>query len=196
MGPGLKPMYVRSWNKSIDDLAEEGGVEAALKKLFHFSNRYRLLQNVLFAAACQLSDSHPFLSVKDVTAACASQTCDAKTQQLQGLSVLQLQLLLAVKYVDKIYQGQPCNFEMAFSEYAKQMRTGSMQKFDRLIALKAMEHLETLELLRAVQGTQTAKMQREYVFYHLLVTAEQLREALNKATHLPTEVKQWADTCL
>jgi len=50
--------------------------------------------------------------------------------------------LLAMKYVDKIYFGQPCNFEMAFIEYAKQMRTGSMQKFDRLIAIKALEHLE------------------------------------------------------
>ena len=53
-----------------------------------------------------------------------------------------LQQLLSMKYLDKIYDGEPCNYEMAFYEYSKQMRNSSMQKFDRLIAMKAMEHLE------------------------------------------------------
>ena len=50
--------------------------------------------------------------------------------------------LLSMKYLDKIYYGEPCNYEMAFYEYSKQMRNSSMQKFDRLIAIKALEHLE------------------------------------------------------
>jgi hypothetical protein len=47
-----------------------------------------------------------------------------------------------MKYLDKIYFGEPCNYEMAFYEYTKQMKSSSMQKFDRQIAMKAMEHLE------------------------------------------------------
>lgn len=47
-----------------------------------------------------------------------------------------------MKYLDKIYFGEPCNYEMAFYEYTKQMKNSSMQKFDRQIAMKAMEHLE------------------------------------------------------
>lgn len=50
--------------------------------------------------------------------------------------------LLCMKYLDKIYFGEPCNYEMAFYEYTKQMKNSSMQKFDRQIAMKAMEHLE------------------------------------------------------
>ena len=58
-----------------------------------------------------------------------------------------------MKYLDKIYYGEPCNYEMAFYEYTKQMKTGSMQKFDRLIALKAMEHLEASFTFRCVSGS-------------------------------------------
>jgi hypothetical protein len=138
-------------------------------------------------AISQLCESHPFLSAKDIVAAYESQTTDCKTLQLQGLSVLELQLvtfksiastiichncykveafyfiiafadfvylqLLSMKYLDKIYYGEPCNYEMAFYEYTKQMKTGSMQKFDRLIALKAMEHLEASFTFRCVSGS-------------------------------------------
>ena len=52
-----------------------------------------------------------------------------------------------MKYLDKIYYGEPCNYEMAFYEYSKQMRNSSMQKFDRLIAMKALEHLEASIML-------------------------------------------------
>ncbi len=44
-------------------------------------------------AVSRLSESHPFLSSKDIVSACESQTTDCKTLQLQGLSVLELQLV-------------------------------------------------------------------------------------------------------
>jgi hypothetical protein len=53
-----------------------------------------------------------------------------------------------MKYLDKIYFGEPCNYEMAFFEYTKQMKNSSMQKFDRQIAMKAMEHLEVKQFAR------------------------------------------------
>jgi len=195
-GKELKTIYARNWNKSIQDLMVDPSVHATLKKIFNLNSRFRLLQNVLFLAISQLDDMHPFLSAKDIVAAYESQTTDCKTLQLQGLSVLELQLLLSMKYLDKIYYGEPCNYEMAFYEYSKQMRSSSMQKFDRLIAMKAMEHLETLELVRPVDGTQSSKIQKEFVVYHVLVTSEQLSAALLKYPNLPTEVKQWAESCL
>ena len=121
-----------------------------------------------------------------------------------------------MKYLDKIYFGEPCNYEMAFYEYTKQMKNSSMQKFDRQIAMKAMEHLEarsmnsmpfnvfktkfsclqTLELIRPVEGISSSKVQKEFVVYNILVTSEQLSAAISKYPGLPTEVKQLADTCL
>ena len=47
VSPNLKPIYVRTWNKSIDDLVEDAGLEATLKKLFYLNSRYRTLQNIL-----------------------------------------------------------------------------------------------------------------------------------------------------
>ena len=44
-------------------------------------------------AVCQLCESRPFLSAKDIIAAYNSQTGDCKTLQLQGLSVLEIQLV-------------------------------------------------------------------------------------------------------
>lgn len=44
---GLKPMYVRSWNKSIEDVVNEPIVQGTLRKLFYMNARPRLLHNVL-----------------------------------------------------------------------------------------------------------------------------------------------------
>ncbi|KAK4002450.1 hypothetical protein OUZ56_004278 [Daphnia magna] len=192
----LKAIYVRSWNKSVEDLAQDPLVQGSLKKVFNLNPKLRLLQNILLVALSRLGESHPFLSSKDIVTAIESQTTDCKTLQLQGLSVLELQLLLCMKYLDKIYFGEPCNYEMAFYEYTKQMKNSSMQKFDRQIAMKAMEHLETLEFIRPVEGISSSKVQKEFVVYHILITSEQLTAAIAKYPNLPTEVKQLADTCL
>ena len=49
--------------------------------------------NLKLVAVCRLGQSHPFLSSKDIVSAIESQTTDCKTLQLQGLSVLELQLV-------------------------------------------------------------------------------------------------------
>jgi len=193
---GLKTIYARNWNKSIQDLLADPSVEGTLKKIFNLNSKFRFIQNILFVAISHLDDEHPFLCARDIVTAYESQTADCKTLQLQGLSVLEFQLLLSMKYLDKIYYGEPCNYEMAFYEYSKQMRNSSMQKFDRLIAIKALEHLETLELIRPVDGIASSKIQKEFVVYNVLVTSQQLSAALLKYPNLPTEVKQYAESCL
>lgn len=44
---GLKTVYIRSWNKSIEDLAEDPLVQGSLKKLFNLNPKLRLLHNIL-----------------------------------------------------------------------------------------------------------------------------------------------------
>jgi len=124
---GLKTIYARNWNKSIQDLMADPSVEGTLKKIFNLNSKFRFLQNILvliltshleialrfvflfhpsrkgwlnllflcrqFVAVSRLDDEHPFLSAKDIVAAYESQTADCKTLQLQGLSVLELQLV-------------------------------------------------------------------------------------------------------
>lgn len=51
---GLKAIYVRSWNKSADDLAQDPLVQGSLKKVFYLNPKLRLLQNIL---VCNVTDS-------------------------------------------------------------------------------------------------------------------------------------------
>ncbi len=44
---GLKTIYVRSWNKSVDDLVQDPLVQGTLKKLFNLNPKLRLLHNVV-----------------------------------------------------------------------------------------------------------------------------------------------------
>lgn len=39
------------------------------------------------------------------------------------------------------------------------------------------------------------KMQNEYGLFRLLATPQQIQEAINKSTGLPTEVIQWVNSC-
>lgn len=113
----LKSIYIRSWNKSIEDLVQDSLVQGVLKKTFNLNPRMNLLHNILVSsilevyfvgkisgvtvsslsmqivALSRLGESHPFLSSKDIVSAYESQTTDCKTLQLQGLSVLELQLV-------------------------------------------------------------------------------------------------------
>ena len=57
---GLKTVYVRSWNKSIEDLAQDPLVEGSLKKLFNLNPKLRLLQNILVHLWLMLSVKNYF----------------------------------------------------------------------------------------------------------------------------------------
>lgn len=50
----LKAIYVRSWNKSVEDLAQDPLVQGSLKKVFNLNPKLRLLQNIL---VCYVTDS-------------------------------------------------------------------------------------------------------------------------------------------
>lgn len=44
---GLKAIYIRSWNKSIEDLAQDPLVQGTLRKLFNWNPRPRVLHNIM-----------------------------------------------------------------------------------------------------------------------------------------------------
>lgn len=44
---GLKAIYIRSWNNSIEDLVQDPLVQGTLKKLFNLNPKLRLLHNIL-----------------------------------------------------------------------------------------------------------------------------------------------------
>jgi len=117
-------------------------------------------------------------------------------QILQDLSVLELCLIVAMKHHCDIYDNNPMNFEMIYTRYVKfANKHSSMQNVQRPVVMKAFEHIQNLELISmAHQGS--SKLQKEYQFFKLLVTSQQISEAISKAPGLPTEVVQWSNSSL
>lgn len=55
--------------------------------------------------------------------------------------------------------------------------------------------MQNMELISVVnQGS--GKLQKEYQLFKLLVTPQQIKEAVDKYVGLPTEVAQWANSSL
>ncbi|KAH9498226.1 origin recognition complex subunit 4 [Bulinus truncatus] len=102
-----------------------------------------------------------------------------------------------MKHLTDIYDGEPFNFEMVYSEYLKfaRKRTG-IQVYEKAVVMKAYEHLQALELIKNHSGTGNlnsgVQALKEYKLMTLLVHPSQLLDALQKYPGCPTEIKQWA----
>uniref|UniRef100_A0A665SVG3 Origin recognition complex subunit 4 n=1 Tax=Echeneis naucrates TaxID=173247 RepID=A0A665SVG3_ECHNA len=133
-------------------------------------------------------------TIKPIDVQEASRVCfaDATANMLRGLSILELCLIIAMKHLNDVYEGEPFNLQMVHNEFKKflQRKSNSMYNFERPVIMKAFEHLQELELIRPVDGS-SAKTQREYRLMRLMLDHSQIVEALQKYPQCPTEVKQW-----
>ncbi|XP_045605148.1 origin recognition complex subunit 4 isoform X2 [Procambarus clarkii] len=144
---------------------------------------------------CQLSCEQPQLNGQMFLQAQSLVASEAKINMLHGLSVLQLCLIVAMKHLTTIYEGEPFNFEMVFHEYLKfSQRRSSMQSFERPVVFKAFDQLKCLELVRLVDNSRG--IQREYQLVQLMMTPTQVTEALAHLPGIPTDVQQWAGSSL
>ncbi|XP_078084128.1 origin recognition complex subunit 4 isoform X3 [Mustelus asterias] len=154
-------------------------------------------QNIQMLALSQVAVSNPNIRLPDLLAASRLCTMDSKANVLHGLSVLELCLIIAMKHLNSIYEGEPFNFEMVYNEFQKfiQRRTHSIHNFEKPVVLKAFEHLHQLELIKPMDGTST-RAQKEYQLVKLLLDSSQIMDALQKYPHCPTEVQLWASSAL
>ncbi|XP_042235216.1 origin recognition complex subunit 4-like isoform X2 [Homarus americanus] len=143
----------------------------------------------------QLSSDQPQMTGHMFMRAQSLFASEAKTNMLQGISVLQLCLIIAMKHLTTIYEGEPFNFEMVFHEYRKFSRQRStMQSFERPVVFKAFDQLKCLELVRSVDNNRGT--QREYQLVQLMMTPLQVTEALGQLPGIPTDIQQWAASSL
>ncbi|KAK3106068.1 hypothetical protein FSP39_012004 [Pinctada imbricata] len=200
--------YMEDWNQSIQvrqsfimfmshlALSEEATVKDILKRQYEFSKDIRALQQLMMYPVCQLSDHHTQLTVSDFVDSMKILNTDTKSSMLHGVSILELCLIVSMKHLTDIYEGEPFNFEMVYSEYSKfaQRRT-SMQVFEKAVVLKAFEHLLALELVKTIDGA-GSRVQKEYRLMSLLIHPSQITDALQKYPNCPTDIKQWASNAL
>lgn len=188
--------FADSWNLQVEQLARDPTVTDILRQQFEFTKDVRALQQLLMYPVCQLSEMSPSLSVSDFVESRKLITMDSKSAMLHGVSILELCLIIAMKHLTEIYEGEPFNFEMVYSEYSKfAQRKSSMQVFEKAVVLKAFEHLIHLELVRTVDGA-GSRVQKEYRLMQMLIHPTQIQDALQKYPQCPTDVRQWAASSL
>uniref|UniRef100_A0AAQ6AAE9 Origin recognition complex subunit 4 n=1 Tax=Amphiprion ocellaris TaxID=80972 RepID=A0AAQ6AAE9_AMPOC len=185
--------FAQDWNSSIQTLCEDKSVEEALQRHFNSSKDFRSLHMLLMLCLSRVSVSKPSIKPADLLDASRLCLCDAKANMLHGLSILELCLIIAMKHLNDVYEGEPFNLQMVHNEFKKflQRKSNSMYNFEQPVVMKAFEHLQQLELIRPVDGS-SAKTQREFQLMRLMLDHSQIMEALQKYPQCPTDVKQWA----
>uniref|UniRef100_A0A3Q3NC44 Origin recognition complex subunit 4 n=1 Tax=Mastacembelus armatus TaxID=205130 RepID=A0A3Q3NC44_9TELE len=181
--------FAQNWNT----LCEDKSVKEVLQRHYNSSKDFRSVHMLLMSCLSRVSVAKPAIKPVDLLEASRLCLADAKANMLHGLSILELCLIIAMKHLNDIYEGEPFNLQMVHNEFKKflQRKSNSMYNFDQPVVMKAFEHLQQLELIRPVDGS-SAKTQREYQLMRLMLDHSQIMEALQKYPQCPTDVQQWA----
>ncbi|XP_072435852.1 origin recognition complex subunit 4 isoform X2 [Chiloscyllium punctatum] len=187
--------FAQEWNRNIQSLCKEKMVEDILQKHFNSSKDFRSLHMMLTLS--HVTVSNPNIQPTDLLAASKQYMMDSKANLLHGLSVLEFCLIIAMKHLNSIYEGEPFNFEMVYNEFQNfiQRTSHSMHKFKKSVVLKAFEHLQQLELVKPMDGA-SVRTQKEYQLVKLLLDKSQIMDALQKYPQCPTDVHLWAASSL
>ncbi|NWX54637.1 ORC4 protein, partial [Promerops cafer] len=189
--------FVQKWNNNVQQLSEDKTVQDVLQSLFHHTKDLRSLHLLLMLAVSALTVHHPLLTAADLQEASRQRCTDSKANIVHGLSVLEICLIIAMKHLNEVYDGEPFNFQMVYNEFQKfiQRKAHSMYNFEKPVVMKAFEHLLQLELVQPLERP-SLRAQREYLLMKLLLDSSQIMEALQVYPNCPTDVKQWAASSL
>ncbi|KAF2889743.1 hypothetical protein ILUMI_16430 [Ignelater luminosus] len=188
--------YFAQWNKNIKQLMKDKKFICSMQRLLDISENEEITKNIMMLAVSKLNVEKPKISADDIEDELNIFEKDDLVQTVQDLSVLELCLLIAMKHHSEIYDLQPFNFEMILTRYNKFINANSnVQNVQRSVVLKAFEHIQNVELI-APTGTVMSRLQKEYQLFKLLITSQQITEAIKTMNGLPTEVIQWAGSSL
>ncbi|RDD39949.1 Origin recognition complex subunit 4 [Trichoplax sp. H2] len=192
-GKGHKPSQTKSWNNHIEKLANDGSVNDILRRLFDYSKDLRLLKNLLVTPVCLIHESHPNIVPDDIIKSCKHIVKDYTVLLLQGVSVLELSLIIAMKHLSDKRRTTTFTFEMVYQEYMQFIlyKSQLVEKFPKPVIFKAYERLIDMALIKPTNHPHK-RLQKEYWQMSLLVQPTQIAEALQKYPNCPTSVMQWA----
>ncbi|NXJ91928.1 ORC4 protein, partial [Corythaixoides concolor] len=217
--------FAQKWNKNVQHLSEDKTVQDVLQNLFHYTKDLRTLHLLLMLAVSSVTVQHPLVTAADLQEASKHYGTDSKANIVHGLSVLEICLIIAMKHLNDVYEGEPFNFQMVYNgernastlqtlnhllspnelfflpitdtEFQKfiQRKAHCMYNFEKPVVMKAFEHLLQLELVKPIERP-SVRVQREYLLMKLLLDNNQIMDALQVYPNCPTDVKQWAASSL
>ncbi|XP_031446641.1 origin recognition complex subunit 4 isoform X4 [Phasianus colchicus] len=190
-------VFAQKWNSNIQLLSEDRTVQDVLQNLFHYSKDLRSLHFLLMLALSNVTVRHPLITASDLQEASKQYRMDSKANIVHGLTVLEICLIIAMKHLNEVYEGEPFNFQMVYNEFQKfiQRKAHCMYNFEKPVVMKAFEHLLQLELVKPIERP-SVRSQREYLLMELLLDNNQIMDALQVYPNCPTDVKQWAASSL
>ncbi|NXL84272.1 ORC4 protein, partial [Alectura lathami] len=190
-------VFAQKWNNNVKQLSEDKTVQDILRNLFHYSKDMRSLHLLLMLAVSNITVHHPLITASDLHEASRQYRTDSKANIVHGLSVLEICLIIAMKHLNDVYEGEPFNFQMVYNEFQKfmQRKAHCMHNFEKPVVMKAFEHLLQLELVKPMERP-SIRTQREYLLMKLLLDNNQIMDALQAYPNCPTDVKQWATSSL
>ncbi|XP_033096463.1 origin recognition complex subunit 4-like [Anneissia japonica] len=184
--------FMKQWHENVKMAFQDKTILDVMKKHYEVHKDIHSLQILFMYPLSKVSALRPHLSAADFVEAARLQSLDAKPAMLHGVSVLQLCLIIAMRHLVDITEGEPFNFEMVYNEYLKflQKKSHSIQSYDKAIVLKAFEQLVAIELVHPADNS--TRTQKEYRPMNILLTKSQLVESLNSYQGCPSEIKHWA----
>jgi len=184
------------WNKEVNRIMDEKVTREAARKHFNTTKDIRSLALSLAQSVSKVSAKAPFLTSESLVESFKTQEVDGKIQLLKGLSVLELCLIVAMKHVREKRSGEPFNFDMLFKEYQAFVlrRSSTVQRFDKMVALKAFEHLLALEIVKPLHSISSSSLPKDFQPVTLLVEDSQVSDVLLAYQDCPTDLQQWGTT--
>ncbi|XP_034641060.1 origin recognition complex subunit 4 isoform X3 [Trachemys scripta elegans] len=130
--------FIQKWNKNVQSLSEDRTVQDVLRNHFHCSKDLRSLHMLLMLALSSITISHPFMTGSDLLEASKLCRMDSKANIVHGLSVLEICLIIAMKHLNDVYEGEPFNFQMVYNEFQKfiQRKAHSLYNFEKPVVMK------------------------------------------------------------
>lgn len=187
--------YFKSWNNSIETLTKDASIVSVLQHLYNNTRDVRALKTFLTLCMSNVNEASPYLTNEMFSSSKNLLTSEAKINLLNGLSVLQLCLVVAMKHLTTVYEGEPFNFEMVLREYMKfTQRKSTLQSFDRPVVFKAYDQLQCLELVRPVDNSRG--VQPEYRLMQMMLPVTQISSALSQLSGVPTDLLQWSSSAI
>ncbi|CAB3986929.1 cyclin-dependent kinase 2 [Paramuricea clavata] len=138
----------KAWNKTVKTLCEDSHFRDILYENYSYNKSIRGLHALMTMPVSLLSRDYPFLLTDDFEEAKNDLIIDHKSVMLHGLSVLELCLLITMKYLVETFDDRAFNFQMVFNEYQKFVRTRghSLQCFDKTVVLKSKYSKSKIDL--------------------------------------------------
>ncbi|CAH1968230.1 unnamed protein product [Acanthoscelides obtectus] len=190
----INTAVAKQWNRNLNNLLKEKKFRNVIQRLIDLDNSEAMLKDFLVKVIFHFTGENLTVDLFQKELNILEE--DDMIKVLQDLTVLELCLIISMKHHLEIYDNNPMNFEMIYNRFMKFANANAgIQNFQRAVMLKAFEHIQGLELISMLSNT-GSKVQKEYQFFKLLVTPEQILDAVKKSSGLPTEVAQWARSSL